>query len=85
VPAREEFLAVRCQLKGQYCSSGGNWEWGGGRIASGLATANKRAIARAFGTTTRPGRDRDVTNGGFPYQRYKPGKSRPTSTERPTP
>ena len=36
----EEFLAVRCQLKGQYGASGGNWEGGGGRIASGLATTD---------------------------------------------
>jgi len=35
-------------------ASGWNWEVGGGRIASGLALTNKRAIARAFGTTTKP-------------------------------
>jgi len=85
VPAWEEFLAVRCQLMGQYGASGQNREGGRGRIASGLATTDKRAIARAFGTTTRPGRDRDVTNRGFPHQRYKPSKPGPTSTESPTP
>jgi len=37
---------------GQYGASGRNRDGGGGRIGSGLATANKRAIARAFGTTT---------------------------------
>jgi len=47
---------------GQYGASGQDREGGRGRIASGLATTDKRAIARAFGTTTRPGRDRDVTN-----------------------
>jgi len=70
---------------GQYGASGRNREGGRGRIASRLATTDKRAIARAFGTTTRPGRDRDVTNRGFPHQRYKPGKPGPTLTESPTP
>jgi len=63
------FLAVRCQLMGQYGASGRNQEGGRGRITSGLAITDKQAIARAFGTTTRPGRDRNVTNGGFPHQR----------------
>ena len=70
VPA---YGAVRCQRT----EPGG----GRGRIASGLATTDKRAIAMAFGTTTRLGRDRDVTNRGFPHQRYKPSKPRPTLTE----
>jgi len=81
----EEFLAVRCQLKGQYGASGQNREGGSGRIANGLATTDQRAIARAFGTTTRPERDRDVTTRGFPHQRYKPSKPGPTLTESPTP
>ena len=85
MPARGGVLAVRCQLIGQYGTSGQNREGGGGRIASGLATTDKRAIARAFGTPARPGRDRDVTNRGFPHQRYKPRKPRPTLTESPTP
>ena len=50
----EEFLAVRCQLKGQYGASGRNREGGRGRIAGGLATTDQRAIARAFGATARP-------------------------------
>jgi len=70
---------------GQYGASGRNREGGRGRIANGLATTDKPAIARAFGTTTTPGRDRDVTNQGFPHQRYKPSKPWPTSTESPTP
>jgi len=81
----EEFLAVRCQLKGQYGASGRNREGGRGTIANRLATTDKRAIARAFGTRTRPGRDRGVTNRGFPHQRYKPSKPGPTLTESPTP
>jgi len=70
---------------GQYGASGRNREGGKGRIASGLATTDKRAIARAFGMTTRLVRDRDVTNRGFPHQRYKPRKPGPTLTESPTP
>jgi len=85
VPARGGGLAVRCQLKGQYSASGENREGGGGMIAKGLATADKLAIARALGLMTRPGQDRDVTNRGFPHQRCKPSKPRPTSTVSPTP
>jgi len=69
----------------QYGASGRNREGGRGRIASGLATTDKRAIARAFGMTTRPGRDGDVTNRGFPHPRYKLSKLGPTLTESPTP
>ena len=50
----EEFLAVRCQLMGQYGASGRNREGGRGRLASGLATTDKRAIARPSGPTTKP-------------------------------
>jgi len=71
----EEFLAVRCKLKGQYGASGRNREGGSGTIANGLASTDKRAIASAFGTTTRPGRDGDVTNRGFPHQMYKPSST----------
>jgi len=46
-----------------------------------LATTNKRAIARAFEMPTRLARDRDVTNCGFPHQRHKPRKPRPTLTQ----
>ena len=69
----------------QYGASGRNREGGRGRIARGLATTDKRAIARADGTTTRPERDRDVTNRSFTHQRYKPSKPGPTLTECPTP
>ena len=50
---------------------------------SRLATTDKQAIARAFGMTTILRWDRDVTNHGFPHQRYKSCKLRPTSTESP--
>ena len=36
----KEFLAVRCQLKGQYGASGQNQEGGGGRMASRLDTTD---------------------------------------------
>jgi len=39
---------------GQYDASGQNEEVEGGRIASGLATTDKRAIARPSGPTTKP-------------------------------
>jgi len=52
--SRRGFEAVRCQLMGQYGASGQNWAGGTGRTASGLATTDKRAIARAFGTMTKP-------------------------------
>jgi len=57
---------MRRQLGASFCSSnsasGQNQEVDEGRIANGLATTDKRAIARAFRTTTKPRRDRDVTN-----------------------
>jgi len=51
---------------------------------NGLATTDKQGIERAFGTMTKPRRDQDVTNRGFPHQRYKPSKPRPTATKSPT-
>jgi len=76
---------VWCQPTGQYGASRRILEEEGGRITSALATTDKQAIARAFGTMTLPRRDRDVTNRGFPHQRYKPSKPRPTSTKSPIP
>ena len=77
MPAKERTEAVRCQRTEPI--------GGRRRIASGLATTDKQAIARAFGMTTRPERGHDGTNGGFPHQSYKPSKQRPTSTESLTP
>jgi len=70
---------------GQYGASGRTREGDRGRMASALVITDKRAIARGFGKTTRPGRDLDMTNRGFPHHRYKPSKPGPTSTESPTP
>jgi len=50
-----------------------------------LATANKGAMVRAFGMTTRPWQDYNFTKSGFPHQRYKSRKPRPTSTKSPNP
>ena len=50
---------------------------------SRLATTDKQAIARAFGTTALPRHDRYVTNRGFLHQRYKPSKRKPPSTKSP--
>jgi len=70
---------------GQYGASGRNREGGRRRRVSGLATTDKRPIARAFGTTTTLGRDRNVTNRGILHQRYKRSNTGPTLTESPTP
>jgi len=68
----DEFLAVRCQLIGQYGASGRNWEGGRGRVANGLATTDKRAIARAFGTTTRRGETVVFLTEAFPTRGTSP-------------
>jgi len=65
-------LVVRCQLMGQYGASGRNQEVDGGRIASGLATTDKRAIARAFGTMTKPRETVMLLTEGFPIRGTSP-------------
>jgi len=77
VPAREEFLAVRCQLKAQYGASGRNREGGRGRIASGLATTDQRAIARAFGATARPSETVMLLTQAFPIRGTSPAEPKP--------
>jgi len=46
-------MCTFADVMGQYGASGQNREVDGGKIASGLATTDKRAMARAFGPTTR--------------------------------
>ena len=70
---------------GQYGASGRNRDGGGGRIGSGLATAKQTRHSKGFWDDDEQGRDRDVTNRGFPHQRYKPSEPGPTLTESPTP
>jgi len=66
-------------------ASGRNKEVEERRIENMLATTDKQAIPRAFGMTTKPRREPNVTNHGFPYQRYKSRKPRPTATKSATP
>ena len=73
----EEFLAVRFQLKGQYGASGWNREGGRGRIASGLATTDQRAIARAFGATARPREIVMLLTEAFPIRGTSPAEPKP--------
>ena len=76
-------LAVRCQLRGQYSASGRNLEGEGGRIASRLATTDKRAIARAFGTTGKPSGTVMLRTEALPIRGTSPAERQPTSTESP--
>jgi len=73
----EEFLAVRCQLKGQYGASGRNREGGRGRITSGIATTDQRAIARAFGATARPSETVMLLTEAFPIRGTSPAEPKP--------
>ena len=65
-------LAVRCQVMGQYGASGQNRELDGGRIASGLATTDKGAIARAFGTPRKPTETLMLLTEAFPIRGTSP-------------
>jgi len=73
----EEFLAVRCQPEGQYGASGRNREGGRGRIASGLATTDQRAVARASGTTARPSETVMLLTDAFPIRGTSPAERKP--------
>ena len=73
----EGFLAVRCQLKGQYGASGRNRKGGRGRIASGLATTDQRAIARAFGATERPSETVMLLTEAFPISGTSQAEPKP--------
>jgi len=64
---------------GQYGASGPNREGveeglraGRGRIASGLATTDKRAITRAFGKRTKPSRTVMLLTEAFPIRGTSP-------------
>jgi len=74
VPA---YGAIRCQWT----------EWGDGwRKHRELASDNRQTgHSKGFWDDDETERDRDVSERGFPHQRYKPSKPRPTSTESPTP
>jgi len=62
---------------GQYGASGRNRERGRGRIANGLATTDKRAIARAFGMTAKPSETVMLLTGAFPIRGTSPAEPKP--------
>jgi len=83
VPARggssskvSAYGAVRCQRT----------ELGGGKRKDSQRASHNRqtGYSKDFWDDDETEGDRDVTNRGFPHQRYKPSKPRPTSTESPT-
>jgi len=74
VPAKG---AVRCQRTKP--------GWGRGKDREWASHSRETGHSNGFGDDDEPERDRHVTNRGFPHQRYKPGKLRPTSIESPTP
>ena len=73
----EECLSVTCQLKGQYGTSGRNREGGRGRLASGQATTDSRAMARAFGATARPSGTVMLLTEACPIRGTSPAGPRP--------
>jgi len=62
---------------GQYGASGRNREGGRGRIASGLATTDSRAIARAFGATAKPSGTVMLLTEAFPTRGTSPAEPKP--------
>jgi len=62
---------------GQYGANGRNREGGRGRIASGLATTDERAIARAFGTTAKPSETVMLLTEAFPIRGTSPAEPKP--------
>jgi len=62
---------------GQYGASGRNREVSRGRIASGLATTDPQAIARAFGATAKPSRTVMLLTEAFPIRGTSPAEPKP--------
>jgi len=77
VPAGERMVAVRCKRT----------EPGEGERKDREQASRSRQTGhgKAFWDDDETERDRDVTNRGFPHQRYKPRKPSPTSPESPAP
>jgi len=77
VQARERIVAVLCKRT----------EPGGGerKDCEQASRSGQTGQSKGFGDDDETERDGDVTNQGFPQQRYKPSKSRPTLTESPAP
>ena len=73
VPAGEWVVAVGCK-----------WTEPAGEERKDREQASRSrqtGHSKGFWDNEETERDRDVTNRGFPHQRYKPSKPRPTSTE----
>jgi len=62
---------------GEYGATGPNREGGRERIVNRLATTNKRAIARAFGTTAKPSETVMLLTKAFPIRGTCPAESKP--------
>ena len=77
MPAGGGVVAVRCKLMGQYGASGQNREGGRGRIASGLATTDYQAMARAFGTRAKPSETVMLLTEAFPIRGTSPAEPKP--------
>jgi len=73
VPAGESMVAVQYKRTEQ---------GGGGRKDHEQASGSRQTgHSKGFWDDDETEPDRDVTNRGFPQQRYKPSKARPASTE----
>jgi len=77
VPAGESMVAVRCKR-----TEPGGGEWKDREQAN---RSRQTGHSKSFWEDDETERDRDVTNQGFPHQRYKPSKLRPNSTQSPAP
>jgi len=77
VPAGERMVAVLCKRT----------EPAGGerKDREQASRSRKTGHSKGFWNEDETERDCDVTNRGFPHQRYKPSMLRPTSTESPAP
>ena len=63
---------MRCQQLESNGASGQNWEEGEERIANGLATTDKEAVQRAFGTTRNRGGTEMLLTVAFPIRGTSP-------------
>ena len=77
VPARKMIVVVRYQRTEPGRGGRKDGEWASHHRHTGHS--------KSFWDDDETKRDPDVTNRGFPDQRYKPSNPRPTLTESPTP
>jgi len=74
---------VPAKVGGQYGASGQNREGGRARIVSRPATTDKRAMARAFGTTAKPSATVKFLTEAFPIRGTSTAEPKPTTTKSP--